>query len=327
MCKGLPVAVPNETDTAPRGTVDSSSIDMDFARKAIAPRLQALAEAQNAHIRAAQVEASKSKNIHALTRHGFQTGWAGQLLRVCTKLTPDQEYDPLGVLPLEQKLAEHTTGKVVYADGKPTGERVQVKMKHRTGGGVAAGMFYNPEIQDELMKRSLALARTEVASFPECEVRLVNGRTEWRRYSFVHVHLIRIGGSGVAFAKGEKFQPVPPEVVVQAINDFMSAARPAPNQPPRFRCWGDLLNFLHVTQILRNGCRTEISVSGVDPCVMTMMPETVDEGHEGFAPTSVVLEKKERADFVGCRWTGGLRNPKTGQSTSKLVPKWAEAFK
>ena len=320
----IPAKVPGLNDGPPaRGSVDKSPIDMTFAKQAIAARLQQMVDARDSHIRAAQAEAAKSKNIHALTRHGYQTGWAGQLLRVCTKLTPDQEYDPLGTGDLTLRTVDH------YADrtDRKTGDVGKVKMKPRTGGGVAAGHFYNPEIQDALMKESLAFAKRYAGSFPECEVRLTDGTREWRPYSFVHVYLTRPGGTGVAFTKTDAWKKVEVKDAVDAINDFIAGARAAPNGPLKYPTWKHLLDHLKVDQILRNGSRAEISLRGSDPCMMTMMPETVGTGQAGFAPTSLVLQKGESARFKGCRWTGGLRNPRTRAATSRAVPAWTEPFK
>jgi len=319
----VPKTVPNLSDRPPTQRPDTSPIDMEFARAAIAPRIQKMVEARDSHIRAAQVEATKSKNIHALTRHGYQTGWAGQLLRVCTKLTPDQEFDPLGTGDLSDRNEDHYR----ESTNQKTGAVTQIKMRPRTGGGVAAGHFYNPEIQDALMKQSLALAKQISRSFPECEVRLPDGTREWRRYSFVHVYLTRPGGTGVAFSKAEGWAKLEVKDAVDAINEFIAGARPTPTSPPKYPTWEHLLDHLKVTQILRNGSRSEINLSGPEPCMMTMMPETVGNGQGGIAPTSLVLVKGENGRFKGCRWTGGLRNPGTRAATSRAVPGWTEPFK
>lgn len=326
MCNGPHSFVPKENDP-PRSVVLNKPIDMEFAKKAIAPRIRQMVESTNSHMRAADVEASKSKQMHALTRHGFQTGWMGQLLRICSKLTPDQEYDPLGVLPIETKLDVHTRDKALRGpDGRPSGDVMQVPMKNRTGGGQAAGMFYNPEVQHELMVDCLTVAKNQAKPYSECEVQLVTGELEWRPYNFIHVYLVREGGAGVAFALREGAPRLKPEPVIAALNTFMSSAREAPGQPPKYPTWGALLDELKVDQVLRNGCRTEINMKGADPCVMTMMPESVGRGATGFAPTSLVLQRNETARFKGAKWTGRLRNPQTGAAAGKPVPCWAEPF-
>ncbi len=312
----MPPGPPNEDDGPPADTgVDATPIDLAKARAAIKPRLDAMALAVNAHMQAAEDESVKSKAIHALTRHGFQTGWMGQLFRICTKLTPDQEYDPLGVNPIAEKLVDQYEFRAIHLPMK--------KYKNRKGGGVAAGMFYNPEIQRELIERSIQIAVTEAQAYPECEVVNSAGMKAWFTYNFIHVYTIKQGGAGVAFAKDSGWVKLNENVVSDAIDKFMRGT-PLPGQTrPEFATWGDLLGFLKVKQIRRNGARTEITLKKGTPTIMTMMPESVDPSDTGFAPTSIDVPKSQRNDFKTWKWTGGLRNTTTRVTRHRLPPSWA----
>ena len=95
--------------------------------------------ARDAHMRA--VDAGGSKAIHSLTRHGAQTGRAAQLQRICTKLTSGQPYDEQGTNPIVKVLRKHTKTRMKGA------KEITYKLKNRTGGGIAAGVFYSPAVQ------------------------------------------------------------------------------------------------------------------------------------------------------------------------------------
>lgn len=193
---GRPIAVPNSNAaTAP-----------------ITDKIGQMAAARQKHMRAVDEEATLSKLVHSLTRHGAQTGWEAQLLRICTKLTPDQDYDPLGILPIDKVLEKHTT---------MNRNKQIVSVKNRTGGGVAAGAFYSAEVQDELTISCMSTTNQKVRPFPFCEIQTFAGKKLWARYNFIHVYAIAArGGSGVAFVKLDDWAPLKPEIVVHAIDDF-----------------------------------------------------------------------------------------------------------
>jgi hypothetical protein len=97
---------------------------------------------------------------HAYGRHGAQTGWEAQMIRACTKITPDQASDPMGLNPTLRRWnsvmsLSDTDGSAVFDLFGDSGNPPET---HTTSAGNIAGGFITPEAQFLARKRGEAIA-------------------------------------------------------------------------------------------------------------------------------------------------------------------------
>jgi len=314
--------------------------------------------------READLRRKGTKAIHGHIRHGYQTGWVGQLVRIVTHRPPDSLATPDGAprhMPSWKATRDHTivrpespTKPIAVTKGTeltmdPKG-RVQIKLpgakvkfvKAEKAGGKSAGTFYGPEAQQAGIDACMAIAQA-AKRFDQCEVTRKDGSRSWVEFTFIYVECKRLqGGYGVAYERKNDFTPHSVDEVLEAVDDFLRwitveeyaqrAVKPKPEPKPgredpdlpiatsakpgklRFARWEDLLNFLTVDQILRNGVHAEIMLEGSNrSCtMMTVFPVTL-MGDEGWAPGGF--------DAENCSWTGNVRSG-TGPVTTLAVPTW-----
>lgn len=133
------------------------------------------AAATSAHNLALQNEISTHQG-HAYGRHGYQTGWVAQLIRVVTQISPDQSFSPTGVEGVIREWNARWVGsdsgafsKIVNtydASGNsqkgvaagsgftPTG--------HGTQAGLESGGFISPEKQQMAIQRAMTVANPNI---------------------------------------------------------------------------------------------------------------------------------------------------------------------
>lgn len=174
------------------------------------------ARAQAMPVHDAQVATEKGKSpTHTLTRHGYQTGWESQLVRLVTGRTPDQPEDPEGSRDAVDKyfhkesLDRKKRGKIEFAEAD------------------SVGAFLSPEVE----AFALNLARTRAAPlFPNRfgETETSKGR-QWQEYTYIDMvvpgpqHL-----TGVSFVRLKNKPAVTGTEAVQAIHDFIHQKRISP---------------------------------------------------------------------------------------------------
>ncbi len=310
--------------------------------------------AYDTHEKALQNEATLRrkgvKAFHGHSRHGYQTGWVGALVRIVTHCPPDQLHDPLGVGP---SIRDWTTVKVSESMTKGThvamnkkgvpqpGQAAAPFGKFDKSGGKSAGYFYSPDAQEKAIQSCLKVANL-VSKYKEAEVKTLSNATHWLPFNFLYVEDQDLeGGYGVSFKRTEPFNTHSRDEVLEAIDDFLNwttledyANRskiefdPRPpaqtgfrSNPYRFPTWGDLLAFLCVEQTWMKGVHAELQRQTTGGwTLLTIFP--VEGGESGFVPGSFVPPTENKADFKDCNWTGGMRTQE-GLINRVDVPSWA----
>lgn len=178
-----------------------------------------------------QVLQEKGSVTHSFTRHGYQTGWESQLMRLVTGRTPDQPEDFDGVSDAVDKyraknsLPRNQQGKIEYAKADST------------------GAFLSPEEATF----ALATARTKAATLLQMRYAEVDlkGVKSWREYDYVDMIVSgRHELSGVSFKRDKRVPPVPEAEAVQAIEDFIHQKRIRPVGSTR--TWEDKKNIIQI---------------------------------------------------------------------------------
>ena len=317
-------------------------------RAVLAPHFENRHAAYLAHEHAmaneAAIRAKGTKAFHGYGRHGFQTGWMAQLVRIVTKVTPDQSWDPRGVGMTDESRSwtssdgpRHLDRKGATVRAAPPGSggggaSASSLGKIQKSGGQSAGYFYGPHVQEQA--RSALQERAGWARrFSECEIRRA-GRTEWVPFKVLYAAVGGPrGGYGASFTpvEGAARGRLSPDDVREAVDDFLRwttiedylkrSGSPLPAEqvvgpfrtnPYRFPTWGDLLRFLGVEQRWMTSVRGEFGrkTGGGDFSLFTFFPVADVEGIGvgGIPPQS--------------EWTGRLREP-SGIVTTLNVPSWA----
>lgn len=168
---------------------------------------------------------------HAASRHGYQSGWQAQLIRVCTQYAPDQASTPDGVAPEIQEWNKETgtwaslrgficsmspiklpfidppTVRVYGSDGRPTTasqlDQPIVPAADATVGGTEAGGFISPEAQQDALRRADSYA---FKLWGWAEAKFASGGGVWRPFSRIALVIKgRTGGYGLGFSRVRGF--------------------------------------------------------------------------------------------------------------------------
>lgn len=81
---------------------------------------------------------TKQKAFHTISRHGPQTGWESQLVRLFTGQTPDQRFAPSGV---------RSTISSWKREGQPDGSYIEDDRNLRYAAADTTGAFISPEVE------------------------------------------------------------------------------------------------------------------------------------------------------------------------------------
>jgi hypothetical protein len=182
--------------------------------KAISDLFQQRSEGLKLHEAQLQTEASDPDEsaFHGASRHGHQTGWEAQLVRLVTGRTPDQPDDPVGSKDAVQK----------YRDKEALPRNQRGKIRYAKADSV--GSFLCPEVQSWAM----SMARTKaspllVYSWAETKSKTA---TQWVEYDYIDtIFAGNLRYTGVSFVRPKNAKKVAEADAVQAIEDFINQKR------------------------------------------------------------------------------------------------------
>lgn len=158
--------------------------------------------------------------FHGYARHGPQTGWESQLVRLVTGRTPDQPEDPYGAMDAVTKyetknaLPKRQQGKIRYAKADST------------------GAFFSAEVETTAIQQALAKS-APLQRFKLAETSTKKSTTtNWEPYSYIDVILPAVGAcAGVSFVRDKRLPKVPANEAVAAIKDFINRAYKSDSDP------------------------------------------------------------------------------------------------
>lgn len=152
--------------------------------------------------------------FHSIARHGPQTGWEAQLIRLVTGRTPDQPEDPFGV--------GDAVTKYEYKESLPQNQRG----KTRYAVADSVGAFLSPEVEVS------AISMAKVKAAPLMGYRYAETKSkakpggEWHEFRYIDVILPGTQAcTGVSFVRVKHLPKIPQAQAVQAIKDFMMSKR------------------------------------------------------------------------------------------------------
>jgi hypothetical protein len=159
-----------------------------------------------------QVAAEKGNPTHTFTRHGYQTGWESQLMRLVTGRTPDQPEDEDGVRDAVQK----------YRDKEALPKKEQGKISYAAADSV--GAFLCPEVEEFAITRARAKAAVLMQNrFAQTQSK---AGTAWVPYDYIDMIVAGPQAlSGVSFSRPKNSPPLVQSDAVQAIEDFIKGKR------------------------------------------------------------------------------------------------------
>jgi hypothetical protein len=270
-------------------------IDQDGA---VAEHLKHRSDALDRHERELKEEAAKSKVIHGRARHGFQTGWEGQLKRAQTRVTPDQPDDPYGTGLSETSRTWTTsegTGMKINSKGKAVpAESPDKKVKPTKSGGPYAGAFTSPEHQNQAIDRALEQAQV-FEGWDEAKFTGYTKNDGWAAIQFVEVVVAdRPDGYGYSFGRNPKTGEEDPGYA-ELTEGTELASKGAP------------LFAMKAAEV-----QLRRTASGWE--VLSSFPENQNPG---AAPV------QSHGEFP---WTGDLRK-KSGETTQMAAPDWPAVTK
>jgi len=117
------------------------------------------------------------KVAHSLTRHGYQTGWESQIIRVCTGKTPDQEYDTWGTGGTVDWKVAGTKHKA----GKPN-----PGMRDRLAPANSTGAFLSPDIEVQVINKAVGVA-SPIMPYDEALGETRRGDKSWQKFEYITV--------------------------------------------------------------------------------------------------------------------------------------------
>ena len=286
----------------------------------------ARAKAQRTHEKYLAKEISKGTKqtaFHTISRHGYQTGWEAQLVRLMTGETPDQPFAQTGVRAqiLEWEKSTGVTGSL------PDRTR---NVRYAVADSV--GAFLGPEVEVAAIREaSLRTRELQTGMFAQMETGPPHARvTKWEKYKYIEciVHP-PFDYCGISFVRDKSKEKRSKEVFEQAFDDYLTRAKtlrgkdvslhdemlfrqakasgseiPAKLQSKmqvRFPNLSDLLDFLHVQPIMMRNIRL----------VLKRVPETAFTWklHTAYAVNEA---PQLRPDAPG-KWTGRIKASEHGE--------------
>lgn len=155
---------------------------------------------------------TKKGAFHTITRHGPQTGWESQLVRLATGRTPDQPDDQAGIKTLGQGW------KTIDQYGTRTGG-----MRYAAANTV--GAFLSPETETT----ALTIAKGKASRIQPYDFAEVVSKTGQKSYTpFDYIELVVRGPyslAGVSFYRPKDKDPLTEKEVVEVIQAFVYQAR------------------------------------------------------------------------------------------------------
>jgi hypothetical protein len=181
----------------------------------------------------AQVKLEHGNPTHTFTRHGYQTGWESQLMRLVTGRTPDQPDDEDGVRDAvekyreKEKLALKDRGKITYAKAD------------------SVGAFLSPEVEEYAINR----ARSKATPLLTCRFAETKSKTKTECVPYDYIDMVVSGPhalAGVSFTRGKHARKLTESDAVQAIEDFIHQRRIGPSGSKD--TWEDKKHILEIME-------------------------------------------------------------------------------
>ena len=274
-----------------------------------------------------QVNAEKGNPTHSITRHGYQTGWESQLVRLVTGRTPDQPDDEEGSRDAVDKynaknaLPKKEQGKINYAKAD------------------SVGAFLSPEVEAAAINRARSKAAPLLGHhFAETDAK---GKKSWVEYDYIDMvvqgpHRL----TGVSFNRPKNAPKLVEADAIQAIHDFIHQKRVGP--PGSKETWDDKKRILDIMDSVdvaapytRSGYRADYKLRFPS---MEDLLKYLNVGALWMKHVNVVLRRFGANDWrihtaycVHCtefpsplrggpsvktgKWTGNLRTTETGAIT------------
>ncbi|MBC8732807.1 hypothetical protein [Paraburkholderia sp. UCT2] len=150
--------------------------------------------------------------FHSIPRHGPQTGWESQLIRLVTGRTPDQPEDPMGVKDAVEKYRRK--------ESLPLKERGKIRYAKAN----SVGAFLSPEV--EMAAITLARAKADPLMKYRYAETTAGNATQWQPFDYIDV-VVRppYGLAGVSFYRSKNATKLVESDAVQAIEDFVNSRR------------------------------------------------------------------------------------------------------
>jgi len=182
-----------------------------------------------------QVQAEQGNPTHTFTRHGYQTGWESQLVRLVTGRTPDQPDDPEGSRDAVDKYREK--------ESLPKNKRGEISFASAD----SVGAFLSPEVEAFVINLARAKAQP-LMHFRFAETRAgKSGASQWVPYDYIDMvvrgpHAL----TGVSFHRGKRLKKLVEKDAIEAIEDFIHQKRVGPSDSTK--TWADKREILDMME-------------------------------------------------------------------------------
>ena len=271
---------------------------------------------------------SKGSAFHTFTRHGYQTGWEAQLIRLASGRTPDQDSDPMGI----GSYISHWKGQAppkYNKDGSvilhPDDTQVQVRHFNRVGMPVdgppevvdpsrmgktrhasanTTGAFLSPEAErDALMQadaKSAGLKKYVQAASKNSRT----GELTWVDYDYIEVVVTGQPIYGVSFYfKSTDTHKIDVDELKEALADYNKQTKvvnfnphDARTEKVRFTSLSDILDYFGI----------EAQWMKAAKIVYKRVDKTNWKLHTAYAVNDPPVC---RPDVKTGKWTGAVRKP------------------
>jgi len=274
---------------------------------------------------------------HAFGRHGYQSGWEGQLIRVVSEVTPDQAFDPMGTNPSIRKWTSSAGYIFTYDSSGQTVMNASGKgftpasTDFQTASGEQSGGFMTPELQNHALIRAMTLAGPLK---PYRFVHFPGIKKDWKPMQriMVVVEPTPYKAFGIGYKRTSSYVKRTRPEVVKLIDHFYnrssyqtvgilappkvsaSGTLPGDQDAAAFNDLGDLFQYLGVEPIWQKNALVILdwNQSKNDWSLVTMFPD--DKTPEGWAPALKIPGKP---------WDGKVKGAGGSPQKTFMVPAWA----
>lgn len=260
---------------------------------------------------------TKQTAFHTISRHGCQTSWEAQLIRLMTGETPDQPFAQTGVRAQIREW-EKSTGE--------TGSLPERGRNIRYAAADSVGAFLGPEVETSAI--SLASQKTrllQTGTLAEMETGPQSNRViKWEKYKYIECIVKTVFDyAGVSFVRDKSHEKPTKEDFEEALADYLNrglfprgpkvslhdemvyrqakkAGTPIPEKiqemlQVRFPNLADLLEYLHVKSVMMKHVRLVLKRVPENSCTWKL--------HTAYAVNEPL---QLRPDAPG-KWTGRIK--------------------
>jgi len=160
---------------------------------------------------------AKQTAFHTISRHGYQTGWEAQLVRLMTGETPDQPFALTGVRAQIQEWEKSTGG---------TGSVPAPTRNIRYAPADSVGAFLGPEVETLALTKAQSISR-HLQGGRLAEMETGHARTrKWEKYKYIEC-IVSAGAqyAGVSFVRDKTETKRTKEEFEEAMEDYLAGAR------------------------------------------------------------------------------------------------------